>query len=125
MSKRAFGELESQIMCILKSGQRKTVKDVHQALGGDDNYNTIMTVMSRLAEKRILARDKVGLQYVYWTLQDMTTDSILSKIKHKFFGIKTTALVSHLIETAEDLTDEDLAEMEQMVHKMRELKNGH
>ncbi|MFA6916506.1 MAG: BlaI/MecI/CopY family transcriptional regulator [Parachlamydiales bacterium] len=122
MVKRAFGELESQILYILKSGERKTVKDVHQSLGGLDNYNTIMTVMSRLAEKKLLARERVGLQYEYWTLKATNTVSILDKIKQKFFGIKTSAIVSHLIESAEDLTDDELAEMEQMVRKMRESK---
>lgn len=125
MTKRVFGELESQILCILKTNERQTVKDVHLALGGKDNYNTVMTVMSRLAEKKVLARDKVGLQYQYWIVNDVSTNSILEKIKHKFLGIKTTTLVSHLIENADDLTDADLAEMEQMVHKMREIKNGH
>jgi predicted transcriptional regulator len=123
MTKRAFGELESQVLSILKRGERRTVKDVHQALGGKDNYNTVMTVMSRLAEKKVLARDRVGHHYEYWILKEISTASILEKIKHKLFGFKTTAVVCHLIETAEDLTDEDLAEMERMVHKMREQKN--
>ena len=51
MTKRAFGELELAILQILKAGGRMSVKEVHQALGGHDKYTTIMTVMSRLAEK--------------------------------------------------------------------------
>lgn len=122
MGKRGFGELESQILYILRDGERKTVKDVHQALGGKDNYNTIMTVMSRLAEKKFLARERVGLQYEYWILKDFSMNVILDKLKHKFLGIKTTALVSHLIESVDDLTDEDLDEIEKMVQKIRESK---
>jgi len=118
MVKRAFGELESQILYILKSGDRKTVKDVHHALGGQDNYNTVMTVMSRLAEKKKLAREKMGLQYEYWILAPTT--SFLNTIKQKFFGVKTSVLVSHLIESAEDLSDTDLAEMEKMIQKARD-----
>ncbi len=75
MTKRAFGELESQILYILKSGERQTVKDVHKALGGDDNYNTVMTVMSRLAEKKQLARERIGLQYEYWLLKPLDSFS--------------------------------------------------
>ena len=59
MSKRAFGELESQILFILRTGERKTVKDVHKTLGGHDNYNTVMTVMTRLAEKKQIARESM------------------------------------------------------------------
>jgi predicted transcriptional regulator len=122
MTKRAFGELESQILYILKSGERKTVKDVHQALGGQDNYNTVMTVMSRLAEKKLLSREKNGIQYEYWIISPASSNSILDSLKRKFFNIKTSVLVSHLIETAEDLSEEDLLEMEKMLQKAKEAK---
>ena len=118
MVKRAFGELESQILYLLKSGERKTVKEIHQALGGEDNYNTIMTVMSRLAEKKQLGRERVGLQYEYWMLANQSF-SFLKTLKQKFFGVKTSVLVSHLIESAEDLSEDDLLEMEKMVQKAR------
>lgn len=120
MTKRAFGELESQILFILKSGDRQTVKDVHKALGGEDNYNTVMTVMSRLAEKKRLDRERIGLQYEYWIAKPSESFSFLDKIKQKFAGMKTTALVSHLIESDHDLSDKDLEEMEQMLQKIRD-----
>jgi predicted transcriptional regulator len=120
MTKRAFGELEAQILYILKSKPRMTVKEVHQALGSKDNYNTVMTVMSRLAEKQQLGRERVGLHYEYWLTSPSSSFLFLDKVKQKFSGVKTSALVSHLIESANDLTDEDLAQMEQIVHKLRE-----
>lgn len=123
MTKRAFGELESQILYILRSGEKKTVKDVHRLLGGNDNYNTVMTVMSRLAEKKLLAREKKGLQYEYWILNEVSPSSILDKLKNKFFGIKTSILVNHLIEFSDDLTTEDLDEMEKILQKIRASKH--
>jgi len=122
MAKRAFGELESQILFILKAAKKKTVKEVHQILGGKDNYNTVMTVMSRLVEKKQLGREKVGLHYEYWLVPTANTCSILSSLKQKFFGVTTSVLVNHLIETADDLSDEDLEEMERLVQKARALK---
>lgn len=122
MTKRAFGELEAQILYILRSKERMTVKDVHKALGGKDNYNTVMTVMSRLAEKKQLLRDRVGLQYEYWLPKASNSFSFLDKLKQKFSGIETKALVSHLIESADDLSEQDLREMEQIIHKMRASK---
>lgn len=119
--KRAFGELESQILILLKSRERKSVKEIHQALGGLDSYNTVMTVMSRLAEKKQLAREKVGLHYEYWSVT--SPESVLDKIKQKLFGAKTSALVNYLVESADDLTDEDLAEMEALIQKRRVKKN--
>lgn len=119
MTKRAFGELESEILYILKSGDKKTVKDVHKILGEKDNYNTIMTVMSRLAEKKQLEREKCGIHYEYW-LVSSTSLTFLDKIKQKFFGVKTSALVCHLIESSDDLTLSDLAEMEKLIKKKKE-----
>ena len=120
MTKRAFGALESQILYLMKSGEKKTVKAVHQALGAEDNYNTVMTVMSRLAEKKQLARERVGLQYEYWITAP--SHSFLDKIRQKFFGVKTSVLVSHLIESSEDLSDTDLIEMEKLIQKRRSLR---
>ena len=122
MAKRVFGELEAQILHIVKSAERCTVKDVHQALGGKDNYNTIMTVMSRLAEKKQLHRERVGLQYEYWLAAPSSPFSFLDKMKQNFIGVKTRALVSHLMESADDLSEEDLKEIEQLVQKIRNSK---
>lgn len=122
MAKRAFGELESQILYIMQSGERQTVKDVHKALGGHDNYNTVMTVMSRLAEKKILGRERVGLQYEYWLLSKERSLSFLDMIKQKFSQVKTSALVSYLIESADDLSDEEIEEMHKMLNKIKNSK---
>ncbi len=121
MGKRAFGELENAILYLLKSGEKKTVKEIHKALGEKNSYNTVMTVMSRLFEKKHLSRAKAGLQYEYWTV-DPAHSSFLNRLKQRFLGIKTSELVSHLIESAEDLTEEDLVEMEKLVQKARRAK---
>ncbi len=111
--------MESEILYILRSGEKKTVKEVHRALGGNDNYNTVMTVMSRLEKKKQLAREKIGLQYEYWIADSSTSDSFLEKIKKKFFGGKTSVIVAQLIESADDLSDDDLDEMEKLLKKRR------
>ncbi len=120
MIKRAFGELESQILLILKSGEKKTVKEVFKALGEKGSYNTIMTVMSRLAEKGILAREKAGLQYEYWI--DDSSTYFLNKVKSSLEGIKAPVLVAHLLESSDDISDEELEAMEKIIQKRREQK---
>lgn len=119
MARRAFGELEDQILFLLKSGERKTVKEIHQSLDSVVNYNTVMTVMTRLVQKNQLAREKKGLQYEYWILKEATIHSVFQKLKQKLLGTKTSALVSFLIESSADLTEEDLLEMEQMIQQKR------
>jgi predicted transcriptional regulator len=78
-----------------------------------------MTVMSRLAEKKQLGRERIGLQYEYWLTSPSATFSFLDKLKQKFAGVKTSALVNYLIESADDLTNEDLAEMEKIVQQLK------
>jgi predicted transcriptional regulator len=64
---KLIGPLEAQIMPILWQRERSTVKQVHQLLSQhrDIAYTTVMTTMSRLAEKGILRRQRQGLAYIY------------------------------------------------------------
>ncbi len=126
MSKRNFGELELEVLQTFKAGCRMTVKDVYECLGKDANkYNTIMTVMSRLSQKKILERERVGLHYEYW-LSDPTSKvpSFFEQLKKKFFGVKTSLMVSYLIESADDLSADDLIEMEKVIKKLKAQKNN-
>ncbi len=122
MAKRAFGELETQILHILQTKERITVKEVVRALGNQDNYNTVMTVMNRLAEKGQIGRERCGLQCQYWILEKSKPVSLLDRFKEKLFGMKTSAMVSYLLESAEDLTDEDFSRMEKMLQEAKARK---
>ena len=64
---KVLGELESQIMELLWIDAPATVHDVHQKLKQSRGvaYTTVMTVMSRLAEKGLLKRKKQGYSYLY------------------------------------------------------------
>ena len=122
MTKRAFGELEIQILQIMNKEQRLTVKDVHRFLGGKDNYNTIMTVMNRLVEKKQMRRERMGLQYEYWLPETgVAPPSLLAKIKQMCAGVGMKALVAHLIEE-EEISDAELAEMEQLIQSRKKKK---
>lgn len=126
MTKRAFGELELAILQILKSGERFTVKEVHRQLGSDDKYTTIMTVMSRLAEKKKLRRERIGLQYEYWLAPPLgSAPSLLDQIKQKLFGFKTSEMVSYLLESADDVSDQDLEEIKQLIELEKAKRSKH
>ncbi|MBC8078081.1 MAG: BlaI/MecI/CopY family transcriptional regulator [Chloroflexales bacterium] len=64
---KVLGPLETEIMQILWEDERSTVKKVHRKLSSqrDIAYTTVMTTMSRLAEKGVLTRHREGLAYVY------------------------------------------------------------
>lgn len=119
--KRGFGELELAILHILKPGKKMTVKEVHQILGEGNKYNTIMTVMLRLTEKGVLARERVGLHYEYWQL-NRSVPLIVDQFKKKMAGMKPSEMVCYLVESADEISDEEFLEMEKMLEKAKARK---
>jgi predicted transcriptional regulator len=66
---KVLGPLETKIMQIVWREKSATVKQVHRRLQDQTNrdiaYTTVMTTMTRLAEKGILNRKRDGLAYLY------------------------------------------------------------
>lgn len=62
-----LGELQARIMEIAWDRGRVTVRDVLGALDSqrDLAYTTVMTVMARLADEGVLARERDGKTYIY------------------------------------------------------------
>ncbi len=120
MRKLAFGELEFSILKIIRKLGRTTVRAVYEGLGSEGSYTTIMTVMSRMADKGELEREKEGRQYLYWASKsrNLPANSLLQRIKNKIFGGKPLAMVSYLLET-DDLNTEDLEEIEKLIKKRK------
>lgn len=120
MTKRAFGDLEQDILQLFQSGSRLTVRQVQALLGDEDKYTTIMTVMYRLFQKKRLARERVGAHFEYWILHpEASRSSFLAQLKKKLFGMKTSSLISHLIESSTDITDHELVEIEKLIREAR------
>lgn len=127
MAKLGFGELELSILKIVRELGRVTVREVYEKLGSGGSYTTIMTVMSRMADKGELMREKEGKQYIYWIASQNETPSknILKRIQDKIFGGKPMAMVSYLIDADDAISDKDLEDIERMIQKRRaEKKRG-
>lgn len=70
LSRKDFGPLENEVMeAVWRATRPVAVRDVVDDLNESRSeplaYTTVMTVMSRLAEKDALTRRKVGRGYVY------------------------------------------------------------
>lgn len=127
MAKLGFGELELSILKIIRELGRVTVRDVYESLGSEGSYTTIMTVMSRMADKGELMREKEGKQYTYWmaSQNESSSKNILKRIQDKIFGGKPTAMVSYLLNADSEISDKDLEEIEKLIQKRRsEKKRG-
>lgn len=69
-NRRDFGPLESEVMdTVWRAGGplsvRAVVDELNEGRAEPLAYTTVMTVMSRLAEKEALSRRKAGRGYVY------------------------------------------------------------
>lgn len=64
--RRDRGALEREILAVLRrADEPMTAGQVHEALGEDLAYTTVMTTLSRLHDKAALTRELRGRAYVY------------------------------------------------------------
>ncbi len=64
---QVLGPLESEIMWLVWQQGQATVKQIHRVLSRrrEIAYTTVMTTMSRLADKGIMKRSRRGMAYIY------------------------------------------------------------
>ncbi len=67
---RSLGPLEGRVLGLLKADSARSVQDVQAALADADGghelaYTTVMTVLVRLHEKGLVAREREGRRYLY------------------------------------------------------------
>ena len=82
-----FGDTEWAIMKICFEREMVTVKDVMKILNEEKyhSYMTVKTIIDRLADKKILHRDKIGPVYVYKPLKQSKT--IINKAIDEFLDL--------------------------------------
>lgn len=64
---KVLGDLEAEVMEAVWGKGRCTVREIYEELRLRRKiaYTTVMTIMSRLAEKNLLLREKVGVAFFY------------------------------------------------------------
>ena len=84
-------------------------------------YTTVMTVMSRLAEKGLLTRRRDGRAYVYTstTSHEATVRPVLTDLVDRLYAGSRTQAVEHLIETDVDVDDAELGRLENLIRAKR------
>jgi predicted transcriptional regulator len=77
-----LGPLEKDVMDIMWQDRQATVRTVWKKLAAERKiaYTTVMTIMSRLAEKRLLKREKFGKSFTY-TLQSTKEETLRSMVQ--------------------------------------------
>jgi predicted transcriptional regulator len=74
--RRAAGALESAVLDVLRQAdQPLTPTEIQAALGPDLAYNTVHTILTRLQEKGVVTRARVGSRSGYAPVKDAAQDA--------------------------------------------------
>ena len=99
---RGLGPLEAEVMDVLWRAEapltvRAVVAELNARRAAPLAYTTVMTVMTRLAGKRVLARSRRGRQYMYAPLAADTADIAVQGVLEEFGD----AALARFVERAE------------------------
>jgi BlaI family transcriptional regulator, penicillinase repressor len=114
-------EKELEILQIIWKKRAASVKDVHEALGGDElnGYTTILKLMQIMHEKGLLTRQKSGKLHLYAAVPTLenTQQQILDKMIKTVFQGSATQLVMSALGNKKS-SKEDLKEIKKYLEKL-------
>lgn len=123
-------DLEAEIMEFVwdQGWTEFAVSDVHSALERrrEVAYTTIMTTVSRLFDKELLSRQKVGRKYVYKVRMTRSEfiDTMTREVLDSLPPVSREAAVALLVERVADADDAELARLEEMIRQRRLANDG-
>ncbi len=123
----SLGDLESDVMGVVWEIGEATVQDVQRALEPRRPlaYTTVMTVMSRLAQKGFLQRRKEGRAYVYAPAasQERYAGSQLRSLVRRLYEGASGKAIAHLLETDDNVSQQELERLEALIRARRQAKD--
>lgn len=122
-----LGERELDIMNVLWEAREATVGEVHDALtasGLEVAYNTVQTMLNRLAVKGLVSRERSGRAFVYRPRlrRPAAAGRAVRSVIERFFGGSAEALAKHLVEG--DLDAKELERMRRLIGEVRRKETG-
>jgi predicted transcriptional regulator len=125
-SVHTLGARERQILDLIFHLGEASVSDVLGQMADPPSYSSVRTMIRLLESKGFLKHRVEGTRYVYRPTQSLETASksaLLHVLKTFFRGSASDALAAILNVSSDKLTEEDLAQMKQLIEKAR--KDGH
>ena len=120
---QVLGELEAEIMEIVWTTGETTVREVHQALlkVRDIAYTTVMTVMTRLADKGILLREAEGHAYLYRPRLSRAAfvAEMVGEVLDALLGSHSSQTVSHFVTRLDQANAEELHALEELIRRRK------
>lgn len=122
-----LGPLEIRVLEQLASDEARSVNDVQQRLqeaGQELAYTTVMTVLGRLHQKRVVSRRKDGKRFLYSiSSSSKRASSMLSRLHQRLFGVARLAPVAALLDQA-DISTEELTELRRLIDAKLKQRGG-
>ena len=122
--KQVLGDLEAEIMECMWDLDKASVREMHECLleRRDIAYTTVMTVMSRLAEKNLLERRQEGRAYIYTPVKtrDHFCKDILSSVMTGLFGGIDKPVLTHFVESLSTDDEAELDALAEIIERKRQ-----
>ena len=114
------GELQSQVMAALWRVGSGTVEQVRQELPPryQGAYNTVQTVLNRLAERGLLERAREGRGFVYRPRLS-EAEYLSGSIRRTLAGASSSARQAALANIIGGLRPDELSELEELARQAR------
>lgn len=125
--RKILGDLEVEIMEIVWAKGELTGRQVYERLKENRSiaYTTVMTVMSRLAEKGLLEKMKQGAAFVYraTTTRDEFTHSTLKRVINELVKDFVTPAIAQFVDSIEDVEPGKMAELVRLIEEKKRQKD--
>ncbi|MEW6663411.1 MAG: BlaI/MecI/CopY family transcriptional regulator [Bacillota bacterium] len=121
VSLKGLGSLEQEVMQVVWQLGQASVREVLERLRRERDiaYTTVMTIMTRLADKGLLVRRKAGLAYVYAPLysREEFNQSLVAQVVDTLVEDYGDAAFSHFINKMWEQDPVRLAELEKILRE--------
>ena len=121
--RKILGDLEAEIMEVVWRKGEITVRSVYDVLKAQREiaYTTVMTVMSRLAEKGLLKKVKHGAAFVYCATatREEFTQSTLRKLMNELLADFASPAISQFVASVEEVDPEKMEELARRIEEKR------
>ena len=125
MNLQALPKREREVMDLVYLLEQADVRDIQQQLAGEPTYSATRMLLQRLHKKGLLQAERDGNRYIYRTTTPKSFAGIaaLKGLIGTFFSGSASHAVSALLGD-EDVSDEELEELEHLVKQARLQRRG-
>lgn len=120
---KVLGSLEAEIMECVWCKYPASVKDVHEELLAirPIAYTTVMTIMTRLGDKKLLTKTKEGNAYIYSPAvsKEEFSYSIVEEVMEGLFEGFSQETILHFVEKIGKEKEEKISDLERQLKEQR------